>query len=1672
MLSAAALALIAVALLGGAPACSGGAGAPDASSDSASAGGSDFVVFDEDFEAGNTSQWALSEEWLVVAEGGDHYLRGRGDGWLQPADPIVRSTYRLRFGLRLWRGELAINYREHLESGYGLLLVGEDLVLERHVYGEGRELANARLALSDGQWHTLDIDGDGGHLQVLVDGDSVLDVTDEDPWLSGSFGFHLMGDENARADFDDIQVLVPAGEVSAGQWVQTGGPTAERIETVEIDPRHPDTLYAAGVGGRVYRSSDAAASWSELTRFTHRWMSIADVLIAPDGSSLYARTQDAELGGCLYGSDDEGVSWRMLSVPPGVDRWDQCSLTGAAVVPSGSLGAFSLVAGDREGRVFRSDDRGVTWRRVGQLDPPQPISTIQAGRDGTLWAGTADEGRGRLHRSRDGGVTWQRMPLEQPIQTDVISVFVDPDDPALIFVGLNIFPEGEGPPGTQHLHRSTDGGRTWKPLDLPVPAWGVHVLGRVRGSGELFVHNGFTVHRSRDDGDSWDTIETLPVVHGPIADMAVDERDPPVLYLPGGVVGLLKSTDGGESWAYSDRGIINTAVQIVAVAPSSSPSAAASSMVAPTRNGRPSLAALYSTGPWEIFKSTDEGDSWTHLLSENMHPVPDELVVSPHDPDTVWYVSDVGQMYASEDGGGSWTKLNDPFTLPDPDPFSGWQPDWETNFRFGSVYALAPSPSLPGTVYALKNGFGIMKTTDGGRGWQFLADSLVDYTYAIAVHPTDPDIVFSGYNPKPFQDWSMVRRSTDGGVSWTTALSLPHASGVTSVAIDQQQPSTVYAGSTGMGVDAASDSGAGATRPGAPPGISGEEDAARTGSPAEETARGGAAPGISGEESVRGGAIWVSRDGGDSWENLHEPLNFTNVHVLAADPNEPLTAYAGVWGGGTFKTTDGGDTWARLPADPTISASAILVDLTDSDVIYLADRTAPRVYRSTDGGETWETYFDAGPGYYRVLGATLAPGGVLYASVFGRGGPMDGDLFRIVGGVGTVVTGALPRLPVALAADPRDADVLYVALHGFGVYSTSDGGSSWRELSTAGSGLPTEPHVGFNGIVVATGPSGDRATGPAGEDADPGGSGVVGEANALYLLGGCDVQLDLSHSGADPKVMNTVYRSLDGGATWTNLDDGHLGEFSGAIKGLAVAPEDANVLYLGALRGVYRSTDGGATWELAGSGLAYRTTAGVSVSGDGRRLYAPTLGGGVYAADVDAESHDLSWDESSHLVATIDHVQVTVDPSDSATIYASAYPGGLFKSTDGGRTWSECNFGMASFEITDPSRQGYYAFAVAPSDPAVLYLGLYGVGVYRSEDGAATWRPVDGAAREMGGRHVTSLIVDPVDADRVYVATEDGVFFSQDGGAHWTEMSRGLDVPDVRVLAWGADGRLYGGTRGYEVYAYDPGEEGVREWQQLAAFSNLGQPWPIWDRASYQFTTVAFHPSDPDVVFAGTFPAGMFKSTDGGRSWHESSVGWGNDGVFSLVFRPGDSDTIYAGTYNGINRSVDGGATWEARDEGWPGEQWVTSITFDSRDPDVMYACSLNGEDKGRGRMWFGGTVMKSTDAGATWFPITRGLNLNQPFLDIIADPVESGTVYLATGNEGVFVTRDGGGLWLPWNDGLAVLDIGGTLIANPMALSPDGRELFLGSGGAGVYRRRLEQGSVGPSLYLPLAVR
>jgi photosystem II stability/assembly factor-like uncharacterized protein len=300
-------------------------------------------------------------------------------------------------------------------------------------------------------------------------------------------------------------------------------------------------------------------------------------------------------------------------------------------------------------------------------------------------------------------------------------------------------------------------------------------------------------------------------------------------------------------------------------------------------------------------------------------------------------------------------------------------------------------------------------------------------------------------------------------------------------------------------------------------------------------------------------------------------------------------------------------------------------------------------------------------------------------------------------------------------------------------------------------------------------------------------------------------------------------------------------------------------------------------------------------------------------------------------------------------------------------------------------------------------------------------------------------------------------FVTKDEGKSWSELNDGLLTKDVYTLAIGSDGQLYAGTRGYGVFRFNRNEE---KWEQTSQLAGFGFSWHVWDRPMYQYTSLLIDPRNNSIMYLGAFPSGMFKSTDGGKTWKESNIGFfddGVDGIFSLTFHPHNKSIIYAGTYNGVSVTYDAGGHWKRISNGIPPEQWVYSIAIDPTSPDVMYAASKNGKNKGTGEPGFHGTVVKTLDGGENWFEIVKGLNKDNEFYTIIIDPSNSSRLFLCTSSEGVFISLDAGESWSPMNNGLTDYETGTyppSNVATPLRMSGNGAVLYLGTRGTGVFKR------------------
>jgi photosystem II stability/assembly factor-like uncharacterized protein len=329
-------------------------------------------------------------------------------------------------------------------------------------------------------------------------------------------------------------------------------------------------------------------------------------------------------------------------------------------------------------------------------------------------------------------------------------------------------------------------------------------------------------------------------------------------------------------------------------------------------------------------------------------------------------------------------------------------------------------------------------------------------------------------------------------------------------------------------------------------------------------------------------------------------------------------------------------------------------------------------------------------------------------------------------------------------------------------------------------------------------------------------------------------------------------------------------------------------------------------------------------------------------------------------------------PQEPETFYFGAAGGGVWKSTDAGATWDS---------IFDDGPPSIGAMAVAPSDPKTVYVGTgqvtsrydgaAGEGVFKSKDAGASWTPIGLEAT----RHIGAILVDPRNADVVLVAAmghafgpnpERGVYRTEDGGATWrqtlfvSENTGAVDLacdpaaPDVVFASvWQVRDRpwlnYFASTDGKESGLYRS-KDGGRTWTRLA-----GSGWPVAKLS--RIGLAASHLGDSTRVYAAVASdeaGGLYRSDDAGATWKRvnDERGLGSDYFGHVTVMPGDPDTVFV-MGRSMRRCHTGGSKCEIF-KGSPGGDDYHFLSIDPSHPERMVA----GSDQG--------TVV-TVNGGATW---------------------------------------------------------------------------------------------------------
>jgi uncharacterized repeat protein (TIGR03803 family) len=576
---------------------------------------------------------------------------------------------------------------------------------------------------------------------------------------------------------------------------------------------------------------------------------------------------------------------------------------------------------------------------------------------------------------------------------------------------------------------------------------------------------------------------------------------------------------------------------------------------------------------------------------------------------------------------------------------------------------------------------------------------------------------------------------------------------------------------------------------------------------------------------------------------------------------------------------------------------------------------------------------------------------------------------QVDGAVATVSVSVVPALwtrsgprggaVAGLVADPRDSGMVYAAVSNVGVVRTIDHGASWSPLNTGLIGGTIVDALLVDGTIPTT----------------------------LWALAGA----------------GRLYKSADGGGSWTQR------HFLPNARTLVSHPTAPNRLYAAGHGSVFRSTDGAATWTSSSSGLP---TTGLSANltsivvdpTDAAVAYVGSLGGGVFKS----ADGGLTWASGGLPGASVG--TLAVDPAVPQVVYA-ATSGGIYKTINGGASWTVQNAGLTAFDIA--------GLAIDPSNPLVLYAATStgaGGAIHRSIDAAASWTPVTTLPGKVDFR---SLLVHPRSSSVIYAGTDGaGVLRSLDGGTTWAFVETGLG-PSTRALAVAASAPsiVYAGT-----------------FAGVARSTDAAASWGLPDAGLAGAQAVAVHPSDADTAYAES-SGQLFKTENGGAAWINRSAGL-SGGVASIAIDPATPQTVYVGTRAGIFKSIDGALTWALQNASFGASPELRRILIDPTTPSTLYVSTRTG-------------VFKSMDGAASWVLTSGGLtDLN--VLAFAMDPQVPSTLYAAVNvfGGGIFRSTDGAATWTRINQTSFSNSVLG-LAVDPTAPS----RLYAAVSAAGVYR-------------------
>ncbi len=555
-----------------------------------------------------------------------------------------------------------------------------------------------------------------------------------------------------------------------------------------------------------------------------------------------------------------------------------------------------------------------------------------------VWIGSASGG---LWLTEDSGDSWTPKTDNIP-STGIGAIVIKPDDNNTLLIGTG---EGYSPTNTVikpgiGILKSTDGGNTWLPTSFSYSLGAQVSILRMAwhptNTNEVWAAATNGLWKSTDEGINWTLVMGDGTNHANFIcnDIIIQKNDPSILFTAFEGKGVFKSTNGGQSFQQLTNGLPTSDMNIIRVSQcESEPNVLYTSII------RVSNFSLHG-----VFKTTDNGESWTKLTSAPNAPCSPQFVnfcqgwynnfvtVSPYDPDHVFFGGVT--MWESRSGGLFWTQKDRLICTNCIDPPACTM--WADHHDFG----FSPHDSL--LLYSLNDG-GVAISTDGGQCFEDKNDGLVTSQFISATASRiNPDILTGG-----LQDHGIHAVDVSNGLEWYKWAWFDGAD----VEIHSNDPSIFY----GTWIDGTYWKFSGGSQ------IIGTQ--INSGMNLNENTSTFYAPLAIHPENgnILLGAtqqkLYRSSNGGLSWTPVLTGSLFSDFRFSEANPS---IAYATSWNGTSwsfYRSEDAGNTWTTTNSAPGWRVTDIKTSALDENVIFATrnsiNAATAHVYKSVDGGNSW-----------------------------------------------------------------------------------------------------------------------------------------------------------------------------------------------------------------------------------------------------------------------------------------------------------------------------------------------------------------------------------------------------------------------------------------------------------------------------------------------------------------------------------------------------------------------------------------------------------------------------------------------------------------------------------------------------------------------------------------------